>query len=328
MSSDPLTHDNSPLSSPSLPVGDHAFAIDCTDLSPTVVRFVRASLSENTQRAYKSDLEHFFSWGGRIPSTAGEVATYIAELGGTFSLATLARRLASISVAHQSRDLPNPVRSALVRATMRGMRRTFGSAQTAVTPLVLESLLSVISAMGLSIKDARDRALLLIGFAGAFRRSELVSLDRNDVRVTDQELILRLRRSKTDQIGSGRMISISPGQPPGCPVSALEFWLSRSGINSGPLFRSVDRHSHVLDRRLSPSVVSLIIKTRVAAAGFDPARFSGHSLRAGHVTSAAHAGIPIWRIRQQTGHASDAMVARYIRSANASQEVDKKRSEP
>jgi integrase len=163
------------------------------------------------------------------------------------------------------------------------------------------------------LKDIRDRALLLIGFAGALRRSELVGLDVGDIEHVRQGVVLHLRKSKTDQDGRGRKIGIPHGRTRWCPVASLDAWFATSGINEGAVFRPVDRHGRVHDIRLSGEAIALVVRERVAAAGLDPAQYSGHSLRAGLATSAAQAGVPTWRIRAQTRHASDAMLARYIR---------------
>jgi len=176
-----------------------------------------------------------------------------------------------------------------------------------------EELFDVLEAMGDGLKDVRDRALLLIGFAGGFRRSELVAIDVEDVETVRQGIIIHLRRSKTDQVSAGRQIGIPLGRSRWCPVTALEEWLSRAGITDGPIFRRVDRHSRVHNERLSGEAVSLGLKSRMEAAGFEADGFSGHSLRAGFVTSAAQAGVSTWKIRQQTGHRSDAMLNRYVR---------------
>lgn len=164
--------------------------------------------------------------------------------------------------------------------------------------------------------DIRDRALLLIGFAGAFRRSELVGFDCGDVEPVGRGIVLHLRRSKTDQTGQGRKIAIPHGRTRWCPVRHLADWLAYARIERGPIFRSIDRHGNIAPDRLSAEAVSTILKKRVEAAGFDPATFSGHSLRAGLATSAAMAGASSWKIRQQTGHKSDAMLARYIRDGD------------
>jgi integrase len=171
----------------------------------------------------------------------------------------------------------------------------------------------VLEAMGEGLKDIRDRALLLIGFAGALRRSELVSLDAADVSHVRRGIVLHLPRSKTDQDSQGHKIAIPYGRTRWCPVDALAALLQVSGISDGAIFRPIDRHGRVRDIRLSSEAVSIVVRERVAAAGLDPAGYSGHSLRAGFATSAAQAGVPAWRIKAQTRHASDAVLARYVR---------------
>jgi len=179
-------------------------ASTCTHEVPDqVAALVEASISENTRRAYRSDLK---AWGGQLPADPSTVASYLAAHAETLSVATLVRRLATISKAHQARGLPNPCRSEIVRATLRGIKRTRGIAQREAKPLLKEDLFRVLDAMGESMKAARDRALLLIGFAGGFRRSELVALDFADIERVRQGMIIVLRRSKVDQVGAGRKI--------------------------------------------------------------------------------------------------------------------------
>lgn len=266
--------------------------INCSeDLSRDVSRYVRDSMSDNTRRAYLSDLRHFEAWGAEIPATDVTLADYLAAYAGKLSAATLARRLASISKAHASRGLPNPAKSELVRATMRGIRRTHGTAQRQAKPMVKEDLLAVLSAMGDGLKDHRDRALLLIGFAGGFRRSELVAINCTDIDHVRQGVVITIRRAKTDQEGKGRKVGIPWGRGRFCPVQSLALWLETAGIEDGPIFRPVDRHGNMLRAKLSGEAVSLVIRQRVADVGLDPGDYSGHSLRAGLATSAAAAGV-------------------------------------
>jgi integrase len=311
-----LTSDNPLLSEPSkteLSMSHFlAHALNAT-ASELVEGYIRDSLAEATRRAYLLDLAHFEQWGGRVPCTPNDVAVYLAEHASSLAVATLVRRLAAISRAHQARGVPSPTRAEIVRATLRGIRRRFGTAQREARPLLRDELFRAIDAIGDGMKGARDRALLLIGFACGLRRSELVGLDAPDIETVSQGLVLHLRRSKTDQEGAGRKIGVPFGRTRFCPVTALRQWREQSGITDGAVFRPVDRRGQVATERLSGEAISVIVKTRVAAAGYDPARYSGHSLRAGLATSAAQAGVASWRVRQQTGHASDAMLARYIR---------------
>jgi integrase len=282
-------------------------------LNPAVNEYVRDSLATNTRRAYLSDLAEFERCGGSIPASPETLAAYLAARASTLAVATLVRHLASISKAHEARGLPNPTRSELVRAAMRGIKRTTGCGQREAKPLLRDDLLMVPDAIGDAQKDVRDRALLLIGFAGALRRSELVGLDVGDIEHVRQGIILRVQRSKTDQDGRGRKKGIPFGRTRWCPVAALDAWLKASGIAQGAIFRPIDRHGRIHAARLSGEAVSLVVRERVAAVGIDPKKYSGHSLRAGLATSAAQAGVPSWRIKAQTRHASDAMLARYIR---------------
>jgi integrase len=301
--------------------GDQKFAINFTDnqtIAKTepasrVWQLVNNSISPNTKRAYRADLDHFHAFGGTIPSSAEQIAGYVAALGDNFAIATIHRRLASLSRAHAILGTENPVRSELVRATMRGLRRVRGVSQRHATPLLREDLFAVLEGLGSQPKDMRDKALLLLGFAGAFRRSELVALNTTDIENVRQGTIVNIRRSKTDQDGVGRQIGIPFGRSKWCPVRCLEDWLTFADIGEGPLFLGVGKGGLISKRRLSADAVSKIIKAKVAALGFDPMNYSGHSLRAGLATSAAMAGVPTWKIRQQTGHASDLMLARYIR---------------
>jgi integrase len=289
-------------------------AVTCKlEPSDNVRAYVEAGIAPATRRAYKADLEHFRAWGGDIPTTDVQLAAYLAEHATTLKVATLTRRLAAISIAHKAQRLPSPVSSPLVRATMRGVRREHGTAQRQAAPLLREDLFLVLAAMGDRLKDQRDRALLLIGFAGGLRRSELAAINLIDFERVREGIILTIRRSKTDQDGVGRKIGVPFGRTIHCPVRALENWLGIARIEDGPVFRPVDRHGRVSVGRLSGEAVSLILRDRMATAGFDPTGYSGHSLRAGFATSATRAGVSTFKIRQQTGHASDAMLSRYVR---------------
>lgn len=159
----------------------------------------------------------------------------------------------------------------------------------------------------------RDRALILLGFAGAFRRSELVGLDVDDCAFGKDGLTVTLRRSKTDQAGEGRRVGIPYGSNPDtCPVRNLQEWIARAGVSVGPLFRSITRHGC----RLTGNDVARVVKKLALRAGLDPSKYAGHSLRAGHATSAAIAGASERSIMRQMGHRSVQMVRRYIREGN------------
>jgi len=279
------------------------------------LEYLQAAISDNTRRAYRADVTHFLQWGGRIPAPPDIVACYLAEWAGRLSVATLTRRIISIGRAHTSQGMASPTKSDLVKATLRGIRRTYGVAQRQVAPAVREDILGMVRGLS-GTKGMRDRALLLLGFAGAFRRSELVGLNVTDLDFLDRGLLVTLRRSKTDQEGRGRKIAIPFARGSVCAVQAVKDWLSVLGIAEGPLFRGIDRHGRISSFRLSSNAVADIVKCRAAALGLHPGAYGGHSLRAGLITSAARLGVSIWKIKAQSGHRSDAMVARYVRDVD------------
>ncbi len=231
--------------------------------------------------------------------------------------ATIARRLVVISQAHKAADLPSPTTSSLVRRTHAGIRRSIGTAQAAKAPAVVSDLKRMLQKLPNTRVGLRDRALLLLGFAGAFRRSELVALDVGDLEFSSAGLVVTLRRAKTDQEAAGRRIGIPYGSnEKSCPVRSLQAWLESARISQGPVFRSLDKFHRVQNRRPSDKTVARIVKRRAAAVGLDPDRYAGHSLRAGLATSAAAGGASDWVIMAQTGHRSADMVRRYIREGN------------
>lgn len=287
-----------------------------TRLAASIRPFLTQSLSDASKRAYRADMRHFEASGRSVPCSPERLAAYLAEMAATHAVATIQRRIAGIAKAHRTAGFPDPTKSEIVQATLRGIKRTLGIAQREAAALQRDDLFSALASIGNRPIDVRDKALLLIGFAGAFRRSELVGLDCADIVHVRQGIVIHLRRSKTDQMGQGRKIAIPHGRTRWCPVQHLTDWLTAAGIDGGPIFRPINRHGHVAPDRLSGEAVSNIVKQRIAVAGFDPDAYSGHSLRAGLATSAAMAGASMWKIRRQTGHASDAMLVRYIRDGD------------
>ena len=195
------------------------------------------------------------------------------------------------------------------------LSRLHGTPQRAVEPLLIAELRAIIDMLPNTVRGTRDGCLLSLGFAGGFRRSELVGIDLSDVFIEDAGLRLTIRRSKTDQNGAGRVVGIPRGRTKFCPVRLLERWVAVAGLSAGPLFRPVMKSGQVGPTQLSAESVACIVKHWVAKVGLEPSAYSGHSLRAGFVTSAVQAGATEYAIRKQTGHASLATMERYIRSA-------------
>lgn len=286
--------------------------------SKLVSSYTLAAQSASTRRSYAQDVRHFKA-NAKIPATPEMVAEYLAKFAGVLSVATLQHRLIAIHQAHADKGFDSPVKDRLVKRTMQGIRRTFGVAQRRVRALVKDDLLELLVMVNKQkpLKAARDKAVLLIGFAGAFRRSELVALRMEDITLHAHGLELLIRRSKTDQEGEGRTVFIPLARSEErCPVKALQRWLELAGIGAGPLFRPVNRHDTVTsDLALTPQSVALIVKSAVAGSkGVDAAKLvSGHSLRAGFVTESAAQGLKTSAIMGQTGHKSMEMVFRYVR---------------
>lgn len=280
---------------------------------PAYAPYLRNSLAASTQAQYLIDLSDFEAWGGKLPASPEEIASFVADRAETLAIATLTRRLAGLSKLHDAHGYVNPVRTELVRATMKGIRRSKGTAQHAAAPLMRETLFDVLKVMGDRPKDKRDKALLLIGFAAALRRSELVALTVADIQQVRQGIILHVRHSKTDQERAGRQIAVPLGRTQWCPIRALEDWMITANITEGPIFRRVNWCGRISELAMKPEALSIVVRERVAAVGINPRPYSGHSLRAGLASSAAEAGIASWAIRRTTGHRSQEMLERYIR---------------
>jgi site-specific recombinase XerD len=284
--------------------------------------YVAASRSENTRRAYRADWEHFTSWchsrgTSSLPADPTVVALYVTDMADTFKPSTISRRIVSIAQAHKAAGHPSPTTDERVRLVNAGIRRVHGVAPRQVRPVVTEDLRRMVDTCGQDPAGTRDRALLLVGFAAALRRSELVALDATDVEETKDGLILTVRRSKTDQEGAGRKIGVPYGSNLGtCPVRAWRAWVEKAGITEGPLFRGIDRHGNIAEGRLSDRGVALVVKRRAKSAGIDPRTVSGHSLRAGLATSAAVAGVSERAIAATTGHKSMTVLRGYIRDGS------------
>jgi integrase len=245
------------------------------------------------------------------------VALYVTEMAGTFKASTISRRMVSVAQAHKAGGHPSPTTDERVRLVNAGIRRVHGVAPKQVRPVVTEDLRRMVDTCSQDPAGIRDRALLLIGFAAALRRSELVGLDAGDVEETSEGLVVTVRRSKTDQEGVGRRIGVPYGSNPStCPVRAWRAWRLKASITEGPLFRGIDRHGNIAEGRLSDRAVALTVKRRAEAAGIKPDTVSGHSLRAGLATSAAAAGVSERAIAATTGHKSMTVLRGYIRDGS------------
>jgi site-specific recombinase XerD len=300
-----------------------AVVLESDPLAPYLAEaqtYIRSSKAANTVKAYRSDWARFedFCRGREVaslPAAPATVAAYLAEAARTLKANTVERRLTAISQAHQMAGFSNPVEDKLVRTVMAGIRRVKGTAQQGKEPLSPELLRQMFLNAGDDLRAQRDRALLLVGFAGALRRSELVGLRCEDIRFTEDGLIATIPKSKTDQEGEGQTVGIPYGtHPESCPVRALQAWLERSNITYGFLFTAIGRWGgEVTGKAICDHQLAKIIKRLAARAGLDAESFSGHSLRSGLATSAAEGGASERSIMDQTRHRSLKQVRRYIR---------------
>lgn len=296
-------------------------ALELSALADTARGYIADAKSPATLRAYRSDWQHFTTWCSErglcsLPAAGETVALYLADLAGVKATSTLQRRLVSIAEAHRAADLEPPTTTAVVRATWRGIRRTFGTEQIGKAPARTSEIRAMVATLDDRLIGHRDRALILVGFAGAMRRSELVALDVADVDDRAEGLVVHVRRSKTDQEGAGERLGLPYGSDPAtCPVRAFRAWIEAARIDLGPVFAPIDRHGNLGTTRLSDRAVAEVVKRTAKAAGLDPARFAGHSLRAGLITSAAEAGVAERDIMRHSRHKSVPVMRRYIRGA-------------
>jgi site-specific recombinase XerD len=275
---------------------------------------IRLSKSPNTIRAYKSDFNHFIEFCKKnsfkfLPAEPKVVSFYLTHLSGISKVSTLKRRLASISVVHKLKGHYIDIKHPLIIENLMGIQRKKGVFQKSKNPILINELKEIINVIEKNntneLKKNRDKALILIGFSGGFRRSELVNIDLEDIEFTKEGLKIFIKRSKTDQSGEGMTKAIPYFKEKSfCPVIFLKKWIEVSNIRKGLLFN------------ISDKMVAILIKRYLSKAGFDSKKYSGHSLRSGFATVAADFGADEKSIMNMTGHKTTQMVRRYIKEAN------------
>jgi site-specific recombinase XerD len=285
-------------------------------------RFIHSAKAPATVKAYRSDWRDFEAWCYQhrltpLPATPETVALYIADRAATLQSGTITRRLTSITKAHQAAGFstsPASTRHMLVGETLKGIRRTIGTRQKGKDPLLTEDIRRIVVACPNNLLGLRDRSLVLVGFAGGFRRSELARIEFHELTFGKNGVIVHLPTSKTDQQGAGRKVGLPFGTyPQTCPVHALQRWLNAAAIADGPVFRSVNRHQQVSKRGLYRDSIGPLLKRAAARAGMETKPLAGHSLRAGLVTQAVMNGVSEFVIMKQTGHRAVATLQRYVR---------------
>jgi site-specific recombinase XerD len=283
------------------------------------------STCPNTERAFRADWNHFAAWCAAeglaaFPADPSTVAVYIAALSATHKVSSLQRRLTAINYYHRHQGDDRPygpasLKPGAISSVMKGLKREKGTRAEAKAPLTTEQLRAMVCGLEESPRGLRDRALLLIGFAGGFCRSELFALDFADIADVEDGLKITIRRSKSDQEGQGRTLGIPYGSDPKtCPVRAFRRWIATAGITEGPVFRHFYNQT-MAAQAITSQVVADIVKRSAERVGIDATELSGHSLRSGLATTAARNGASERSIMKQTGHRRGAMVRRYIHDA-------------
>ena len=266
---------------------------------------IAARHSQATRKAYEADLKDFAAWASQnqltpMPATVESVVLYLTHCSASLKPSSISRKAAAIKYAHRQAGLQSPTDSEPVQATLAGIRRTKGTAPRQAAPATIEVLEKLIEACGDS--GYRDKALLAIGFGAALRRSELAGLRLEDLEFTDRGIVINLPRSKTDQEGQGQTVGVLDGQRLKVKERLLQ-WLQVSSIQEGRIFPVTDRQ------------IANIIKAKAKKSGLDPNLFSGHSLRAGFITSAANSGADVFRVMDVSRHKSVNTVRGYVRRA-------------
>jgi len=316
------------------PGQDPVAMLDEVPLSADEAGYVEAARAANTLRGYRSDWREYTTWCTQhhvepLPAAPATVTGYLSDLARAGAkVGTMSRRLSAIKFAHQMRNLPDPTRNARAVAVWEGIRRTHGAPPEQAAPLMPPELFDVLDACPTTktwrtpgrtdepdLAGARDRALLLVGFVAALRRSELAALTVDQVAEHPGGLVLTLPRSKTNQTGDQVELVVLPraGNPGRCPVTALTGWTRLAAITDGPLFRPVGKNNKAATRALHPESINTLVQNALTRAGMDPGPYSAHSLRAGFVTYAHLRGASDRAIAHQTRHRSLATLGAYVR---------------
>ena len=287
---------------------------------------LKLSKANNTLRAYKSDFKDFGSFCAKhgfdsMPSEPKVVSLYLTHLSANSKISTLRRRLVSIGVVHKLKGHYLDTKHPVIIENLMGIKRKKGSIQTGKKPILINHLKQIINVIDEQkiekIKKLRNKALILVGFSGGFRRTELISIDHEDLDFVEEGVKITLRKSKTDQFGEGQVKGLPYfTNEKYCPVTSLKNWIYLSKIKTGPIFRRFAKGSILTGHRLTDQSVVLIIKECLKLAGIENQNYSGHSLRSGFATAAAESGADERSIMTMTGHKSTDMVRRYIKEAN------------
>lgn len=295
-----------------------------TKLTDKSRQSIYISRAENTINAYESDWNDFYDWCAHhhvqaFPAEPETIINYINDLADNAKANTVARRISALTENFDAAGIKdNPCRLPIVKNALKGIKRMKGTMQRGKLPILFDDIREMLHCIeGDELQQARDKSILLIGFYGAMRRSEIAGLDMEDLRFTRLGLLITLRKSKTDQMDQGQMIAIPYVEDKEiCAVQALKDWIARSGITTGPVFRGFTRGHGIRKNRISDKSIALLVKRYVGLVGMDPKDYGAHSLRHGFATSAAQHHVEERQIMRQTRHKSQTIVRRYIDEAD------------
>ena len=286
---------------------------DIKSLEIETLKNLKNSKAQNTLRAYQADFKDFSSFCAKngfksLPTEPKIIALYLTHLSSFSKFSTLKRRIASIKVVHKLKGHYIDAKHPIITENIMGIKRKLGVKQTSKKPILINDLKNIINVIDQEkneIKKYQNKAMILIGFAGGFRRSELVSIEYEDIDFVSEGVKITVTKSKTDQTGIGLTKAIPYFENKTyCPVISLRKWIEFSNINIGKIFKVSDK------------TVALTIKKYASMAGLDNSKYAGHSLRSGFATSTAEIGADERSIMAMTGHKSTQMVRRYIQEAN------------
>ena len=282
----------------------------------------RDAHTSHTQRAYQKDWQNFCSWCAEqhrraLPCTPETLAMYLHHLAKRFKVASIERALAAIARVHRGMGHESPRRAPRVQSEMRSIKQALGCVPRGKHALLVDGIARLVDTCDAgTLRGLRNRAILVLGFAGAFRRSELVALNIEDLSDDAYGLRVQTSRGESCEAGQGQEKGIPFGDHQAtCPVLAVRAWLNAAELSAGPVFVGVNRHGCLTRTRLHPCEIARVVQGAARAAGLDPDKFAGHSLRSGLMTAAAIAGKPTDAILRQTGHASPSMLLRYLKRA-------------
>lgn len=311
-------------------VNDHQKELITSDtLSPIQLQsknqnpYIHLGTSENTRKAYRSDIRHFENWGGKLPASSQQIVEYLKYYADKINPRTLERRLVAISHWHNYQNFTDPTRNSTIQKTLKGIRRAHGNPQQKAHAISLEELSCIHNYLSEqnSLAALRDDALFLIGFFGAFRRSELVNIQVEHIQWKKEGIVITMPKSKTDQENIGTTVFIPFANSELCPIVSLKKWITAANIKIGALFRRIAKNANIADEALTPLSVSLLLKKRYAEIDIVTRNpVSGHSLRRGLATCAAKAGAPLQTIMRSGRWKQTSTVLEYIEEANSFKE--------